>query len=448
MIFPAGLGSTAKHVRLAAAAIIAAAGLAACGGPSTPGSPQATERPLMSPQQLFETVRPSIVLVRSQGRGDQPAGPPESDECQHRPTGGGSGFVIDGNGHILTNAHVVQPCPRSWPNAVVTVELAGNRRVDARLIGVDHLADIAVLEVADRTGLGEPLPFADSAVVKTGEEVVAIGYPSYLQLGEEPTLSRGVVSTPSRSFATIGDGVQTDAAINHGNSGGPLLDLRGQVVGVNTIIFGRDARVENINLAISSRVAQRVAGDILQGGAAKRAFIGNLQWVAIDEDRSVGMAERERRLISVGMMVLQVDPNSPSAGRIKSCDLIQKINGQQIRSDGDMYNALLFAQAGQPMNIEYLRYPEQKCQDVPPCAGKITEEQARGTGCPMDVAALRPQEPGQPGGPAPSAQPAGYAWMDVAVALNQQRAIDEQAQRILEAYSSEGVPGVTVVTPR
>jgi hypothetical protein len=180
--------------------------------------------------------------------------------------------VIDANGHILTNAHVVQPCARSWPKAKLSVELSGGKKVQAKLVGLDHLADIAVLEITDMAGLGAPLPFADSAAVKTGEEVVAIGYPSFLQLGEEPTLSRGVVSTPSRSFATIGGGVQTDAAINHGNSGGPLLSMRGEVVGVNTIIFGRDSKVENINLAISAKVAQRVSSDILQFGQAKRAF--------------------------------------------------------------------------------------------------------------------------------------------------------------------------------
>lgn len=439
--FQSGIASGIA-IRLALASVLALAAAAACGKASQ-GGPAVVERPVLTSEKLFEVVRPSIVLVRSTGIGDAPVGPAESEDCQHRPAGGGSGFVIDASGHILTNAHVVQPCARSWPKANLSVELAGGKKVQAKLVGLDHLADIAVLQITDMVGLGAPLPFADSAAVKTGEEVVAIGYPSFLQLGEEPTLSRGVVSTPSRSFATIGGGVQTDAAINHGNSGGPLLDMRGQVVGVNTIIFGRDSKVENINLAISARVAQRVSGDILQFGQAKRAFIGDIAMVAIDEDRSVGMAEKEKRLISTGMMVLAVDPNAPATGKIKACDLIQKVDGQPIRSDGDMYNALLWGKSGQAMNVEYLRYPEQKCQDVPPCAGKKDAVTAQGTGCPMDMAAASKAPDGSNAGAT-----AGYISLEYLVAANQQRAIDEQAQRILEAYGAEGTPGSVALTPK
>lgn len=427
---------TSQFVALGAAAIAIAAGAGFfLLSPKAPVEPKT-----LTAAEVFEQTHDSIVLIRASASEDMPIDTPESEQCKGRPLGGGTGFAIDGKGHILTNAHVVQPCPKSWPAMKLTVQLANGDMAPARLIGLDSQADLAVLKVDGK--IGPALTFADTSKVRTGEEVIAIGYPAYLELGDEPTLSRGVVSAPSRSFVNIGGGVQTDAAVNHGNSGGPLLNLRAEVVGVNTIGFGRDKKIENINLAISAKVAQRIAQDLIAKGASQRADIGQMRTAAIDENGSLIMAETDRLMVSKGLLVLEIDPTSPIAGKLKACDLIKKIDGVAMRSVGDYSNAMLFGAKGKPMSIDYLRYPEEKCRRVPVCAGKSTVLAAWGTGCPLDLAANKSQMDSSLDGQQVSVS------VDLGAASDAQRQIDAEAETILKAYAADGTPGSTVVTPR
>jgi len=213
----------------------------------------------MTPEQLYNYAQPAIVLIETAPTQASPPGEPESPECQSTPFFRGSGFVIDEAGLIATNAHVADPCPQGWPDLPLTVKTASGDILPAQVVGIDHIGDLAVLRVDYQ--FKTALDFADSKNVRPGQEAIALGFPGFLD--GEATITRGIVSVASRSFNNLGGVVQTDAAVNHGNSGGPLLNIRGEVIGINTAIYRPMADFEAINFAISSRIVQRQISDIL-----------------------------------------------------------------------------------------------------------------------------------------------------------------------------------------
>jgi serine protease Do len=198
------------------------------------------------------------------------------------PTGVGSGFVIDGDGYIITNFHVVENGLNN-----VTVTLADGARLRADVVGVDPRADLAVLKVSTSDEL-ESLELADLDDVGVGQDVVAIGFALDLTGGSgPPSVTRGIVSAKNRPIASSGilGAIQTDTAINHGNSGGPLVNYDGKVVGVNTSLApdrtSTTGIAQNIGFAVGADTIGAVYDEIREKGEVLRAFLGIGNFAAI-----------------------------------------------------------------------------------------------------------------------------------------------------------------------
>src|SRR3954469_21767382 len=181
----------------------------------------------------------------------------------------GSGFVIDSDGHVATNQHVVDGATS------ITVTFADGKTASAKVVGTDPSTDVAVIKVDAPKSELHPLTFDDSNGVEVGDGVVAIGSP----FGLEETVTTGIVSALNRTIQapnnfTISGAIQTDAAINHGNSGGPLLDSSGQVIGINSQIESDSGGNDGVGFAIPSSMVQRVAQELVSGGKVAHAYLG------------------------------------------------------------------------------------------------------------------------------------------------------------------------------
>jgi len=253
-----------------------------------------------------------------------PGGPKGQQNRRGQPEeierGVGSGFVIDSNGTILTNAHVVEGA------TTIFVTLTDKREFKAKLLGADKRTDLAVLKI-DASGLPK-LPLGDSSKVKVGEWVVAIGSP----FGLENTVTAGIVSAKSRDTGDYLPFIQTDVAVNPGNSGGPLLNTAGQVIGINSQIFSRSGGYMGISFAIPIDEAMRVADQLRTTGRLVRGRIG----VAIGEinkevAESLGLGKPR------GAFVRNAEPGAPAAqGGIEAGDVILSFNGKDINKPTDL----------------------------------------------------------------------------------------------------------------
>ena len=214
--------------------------------------------------------------------------------------GSGSGFLIDDQGSILTNFHVISGA-RS-----IEVTLSDRTRHPAKLIGRDRTSDLAVIKISDRKGLPF-LKLGSSDNLQVGQKVLAIGNP----FGFQGTLTTGVISALGRSIRDqdgrlLEDLIQSDAAINPGNSGGPLLNSRGQVIGINTAIFGPGTNV-GIGFAIPATAAHEILADLLQVGRVRRAFLG-----VIGQEVTPAIAQLLDLPVSQGLLVYRVTPGGPA----------------------------------------------------------------------------------------------------------------------------------------
>jgi S1-C subfamily serine protease len=264
----------------------------------------------------------------------------------HRPAGSGSGFVFTPDGFILTNSHVVHGAGR------IEVSFADGTHLPARLLGDDPQTDLAVIHV---TATGLPAAeFGDSSAIQVGQLVVAIGNP----YGFQTTVTAGVVSNLARSFRSqtgrlIDNIIQTDAALNPGNSGGPLVDSRGRVIGVNTAII---PIAQGICFAIPGNTAQFVAAWLIRDGRIRRAFIG----VA---GQNVPLPRRLVRFhkldVDSGVMVASLEPGSPAqrAG-LREGDVIVSFDHKPIFTMDDLQRLLTFQRVGVPWPITVVRGPE------------------------------------------------------------------------------------------
>lgn len=244
----------------------------------------------------------------------QPGQPREADR------GVGSGFIIDSNGLVLTNAHVVEGADKIY------VTLTDKREFTAKLLGADKRTDIAVLKI-EATGLPK-LPLGDSSKLRVGEWVLAIGSP----FGLENTVTAGIVSAKSRDTGDYLPFIQTDVAINPGNSGGPLINTSGQVIGINSQIFSRSGGYMGISFAIPIDEAMRVADQLRATGKLVRGRIG----VALG-DLTKEMAETLTLGKPRGAYVRNVEAGGPAAvGGIEAGDVILVFNGREITKSSDL----------------------------------------------------------------------------------------------------------------
>jgi serine protease Do len=261
---------------------------------------------------------------------------------QELPAGAGTGVVIDGQGHILTNYHVIQNASK------VTVTAHDGKARPATVVSSAPLQDLAVLEVSDTTDLA-PLPLGDSDSIEVGDPAIAIGNALALN-ASEPTVSLGIISALHRQIqtelGTVEDAIQTDAAINPGNSGGPLLNAAGQVIGINTAIAGN---AQNVGFAIPINNAKRVLNRFERG--VGQPYLG----VAV-ADNSQAVAEQLNLSIDTGALLTQIYPGSAAdqAG-LQQYDVVVTFNGIDIANASDLVNAINDTDPGQQVQLEYVR---------------------------------------------------------------------------------------------
>ena len=259
----------------------------------------------------------------------------------------GSGFIVDRNGYILTNNHVVDKMDR------IRVRLHGDTTdYRARLIGTDFESDIAVIKIDPKSPL-VPVTIANSDGVQVGDWSVAIGSP----FGLEASVTAGIVSATGRDIAgaqTFQRFIQTDAAINPGNSGGPLLNIRGEVIGVNTMIATQNGGYQGIGFALPMNTAVRVYNDIIREGRVTRGSIG-IQWNKNDKPDLLRALGRDH-----GVLVQEVIKGGPAekAG-MKSEDIVLALNGKPVKDGDDLVNRVADLPIGSPATVSVDRAGKQ-----------------------------------------------------------------------------------------
>jgi len=246
-------------------------------------------------------------------------------------SGAGSGFIIDPRGYVLTNNHVVQGAES------IEVTLGDRTRYPAKLVGTDPRSDIALVKIEPKEKPLVSLPLGDSDNLQVGQKVYAIGNP----FGFSSTLTTGVVSALGRTVQTgeaaaIDQAIQTDAPINRGNSGGPLLDSRGQVIGINTAIYTPTGTTAGIGFAIPINTAKDIAQDLIREGRVRRAYLG-LSSIAIGPY----LAEALGLPVNEGLLIQRIVPGSPAArGGLRGGDRMVVAGMQRLIIGGDIIVAL------------------------------------------------------------------------------------------------------------
>src|SRR4051812_38015291 len=306
----------------------------------------------LTARDIYKRAAPGVVYIRARSV-QQTQSPFDVFPRQQENVSTGSGFVLDEKGDILTNAHVVAS------SLDVRVSFSDHRTVAARVVGKDPDTDLAVLSVNPKEVSLRPLALGDSGAVRVGDPTVAIGNP----FGLERTLTTGVVSALQRRITApsgfaIEDVIQTDAALNPGNSGGPLLDATGRVIGVNSQIAtgGDGAGSVGIGFAVPAATVKRVLPELERAGRVRRPFLG----------------VRGREAIG-GVLVEEVQPGAPAAVAgikggnheaiderdgsvvILGGDVITKVAGKPVKSMDDVHVALGALRPGQKVAVELER---------------------------------------------------------------------------------------------
>ena len=253
----------------------------------------------------------------------------------------GSGFIIDEKGILVTNNHVIEGAED------IVVQVNGEKKFKAKVIGADPLSDIAVLKIESKEKF-LPVRFGDSDKARIGDWVIAIGNP----FGLGGTVTSGIISARNRSIglSRYEDYIQTDASINSGNSGGPLFDVNGNVIGINTAILGRSGNV-GIGFSIPSNSAKIVIDQLIEFGETKRGWLG----VRI-QDVTKEIADVEKLDEPRGALVASVAPNSPSekAG-VKSGDIILEFNGEKIKQMKELPIIVARTEVGKKVKVKIWR---------------------------------------------------------------------------------------------
>ena len=302
--------------------------------PQTPTSytaPSGSATTGLTPQQIYSNVSGGVVMVLSDfgASGTNVFGQSQGSQAL------GTGFVVDKSGYILTNAHVVDENGQRASSVTVVFNKGGSetQRVPGELVGVDVGSDVAVIKVdPGKVGL-KPLPLGDSDAVQVGEDVVAIGNP----LGYDFSITAGIVSATGRSLQapngqTIPNGIQTDAAINQGNSGGPLIDSSGKVIGINEQIASSGGGNDGLGFAVPINTAIRSLEQLKANGKVAYAWMGvGLNTLTSDVASTFNMKTQG------GALVEQVSPGSPAAkAGIKAGNQRVDVQGQQFIIGGDV----------------------------------------------------------------------------------------------------------------
>ena len=253
----------------------------------------------------------------------------------------GSGFIIDEKGIVITNNHVIQDAED------IVVRVGGDKEYKATIIGADPLSDIAVLQIDSKEKF-TPVKFGDSDKARIGDWVIAIGNP----YGQGGTVTSGIISARNRSIglSRYEDYIQTDASINSGNSGGPLFNMNGDVIGINTAILGKGGSI-GIGFSIPSNSAKKVVSQLIEFGETKRGWLGVRIQVVTDEIADVEKLDEPR-----GALVASVAEKSPSdkAG-IKAGDIILEFNGTKINEMKELPKIVAQTEVGKTVDVKVWR---------------------------------------------------------------------------------------------
>ncbi len=262
----------------------------------------------------------------------------------------GSGFIIDEKGIVVTNNHVIQDAED------IIVRVNGDQEFKAKVLGADPLMDIAVLQLETDEKF-KPVAFGDSDKARIGDWVIAIGNP----FGLGGTVTSGIISARNRSIglSRYEDFIQTDASINSGNSGGPLFNMKGNVIGINTAILGRNGSI-GIGFSIPSNSAKTVISQLIEFGETKRGWLG----VRI-QDVTQEIADVEKLVEPRGALVASVAENSPSekAG-IKAGDIILEFNGKKIQQMKELPAIVAKTQVGKNVKVKIWRNKKELTKNV------------------------------------------------------------------------------------
>jgi S1-C subfamily serine protease len=316
----------------------------------------------LSVGEIYRRARKGVVEITVAAAAPTPFGGSQTQQAQ------GSGFVYDEQGHIVTNDHVVDGA------SSITVRFWNGETREAKVVGSDASTDLAVLEVDAPASVLVPLTLGDSSVVQVGDSVVAIGSP----FGLEGTVTSGIVSALHRQMTspnefTIDDSIQTDAAINHGNSGGPLVDARGRVIGVTSQIESDSGGSDGVGFAIPSNTTRSVVSQLLESGSVEHSYLGvslttipasvagelNLPAGAeITEVRSGTPAAEAGLQGATGEETLSGE-SYPTGG-----DVVTAVDGRRISTADDLRRAIEAKRPGDSISLTYARAGESHTVEV------------------------------------------------------------------------------------
>ncbi len=353
---------------------------------------------------LVETVSPSVVTITArQDAKPSPAqgqefnfeghpfgeffkrfgGPEGFDMPQRGPSQGlGSGFVLDKAGYIVTNHHVVDNASE------VTVRLSDNRTFEAEIVGTDPLTDIAVLKIDAGEDL-QAVQMGDSDVIRVGEDVVAIGNP----FGLNATVTTGIVSAKGRNISEgpYAEFIQTDAAINKGNSGGPLFNMDGEVIGVNSAIYSPSGGSVGLGFAVTSNIVDHITADLRDDGEVSRGWLGvSIQNVSPELAAAMGIDT------ATGALVSDVVPDSPADGVLQQGDVILTFNDEAVDSSSDLPILVGTTKVGTDSTLTVLRNGKEEQieltigqhQSASAATDSVVEDKFEGTSLGVTVAPL------------------------------------------------------------
>jgi putative serine protease PepD len=326
----AGLGGSSSPTATTAAPTV-----------TVPAQPAAAKQTVSSLTQLYKSVTPGVVDIRVTGASNGGFGFGGQQTTQAE----GTGFVYDTKGDIVTNAHVIGGA------SAITVHFQNGKTAKATLIGADDSSDVAVIKVSVDASQLHPLTLGDSSAVQPGQSVVAIGSP----FGLPETMTSGIVSAIDRTITSpnnfsISGAIQTDAPINHGNSGGPLLNLSGEVIGVNAQIESDSGGNDGVGFALAINSVKSVANTLISGGKVQHAYLGI----------SVGDASG-----SAGALVSQVVSGSPAdTAGLKAGDVITALDGKAIASANDLTASLSAHAPGDKVTLTVTRSGSTTSIDV------------------------------------------------------------------------------------
>jgi S1-C subfamily serine protease len=322
--------------------------------------------------EVYKAVAPGVVYIQSTTMVRNWFGAEERE-------GAGSGSVIDEQGHILTNYHVIEGAQR------LSVHFGSGRNYAATVVGRDPDTDLAVIKLVEKPKEAITIvPLGDSDRLVVGQKVLAIGNP----FGLDRTLTTGVISGLQRPIRAnnrpIEGAIQTDASINPGNSGGPLLDSRGRMIGINSQIQSTSGSSAGVGFAIPVNIAKRIVPELIRTGSIQRPKLGI-------QPRDVESLSGQVQLpVNHGVLIWNVQPGGPAAnaglrgmvqtdeGDLELGDIIVGVGGERIGNNDDLYKVLNKHQIGETVNVEIYRGARRmtlpvRLSDVPPMRRNIRE---------------------------------------------------------------------------